>query len=322
MPAITSLILDMPAPAPLKRYVVGSTTRLALFAKEMAFAAAAALPAPETPPPAPPVKIVVRALKVTAPPAPRRVLAPLVVGDQRFAGLLHRVARVPGEARQVLLRGQPQHVRCGDGEDHTRGKVPQAGPGLLGRVPALRAEQGAQALDRAPDAVDDEALAEVPDVFVELVPAGRLLDRIAPGQPLGLLQGLGVVPVHVLAVGAVIRRERLAARDHSDDLVVTGALHRLERRPGFPDLVAAVIVLLDQVAVLAPLVVRVDLDEERTRVPLELPQLLDQRVRLVRVGAQRTGDRGEVGLQRRPAVGDRFRRREQLIGLGGLVEGL
>ncbi|WP_308311229.1 MULTISPECIES: hypothetical protein [unclassified Streptomyces] len=71
--------------------------------------------------------------------------------------------------------------------------------GLLHGLPAVGAHQGAQALDRAPDAVDEDPLEEVPAVFVQVVPGLRLLDRITPGQALGVLQGLGVVAVHAFA---------------------------------------------------------------------------------------------------------------------------
>lgn len=67
--AMTSLIFTAVAPTPLVMYVIGSTILPALPAKEMALAMAPALPAPETAPPAPPVKIVVTTLKVTAPAA-------------------------------------------------------------------------------------------------------------------------------------------------------------------------------------------------------------------------------------------------------------
>jgi hypothetical protein len=68
-PAMTSPTFTAVPPMPFAMYVIGSTIRPALPAKEMAFAIAPALPVAATAPPVPPVKTVVRTLKVTAPAA-------------------------------------------------------------------------------------------------------------------------------------------------------------------------------------------------------------------------------------------------------------
>lgn len=61
--------LDRPAPAPFMTYVIGSMILPAFPARETALATAPALPAPAAAAPSPPVKTVVRTLKVTAPAA-------------------------------------------------------------------------------------------------------------------------------------------------------------------------------------------------------------------------------------------------------------
>ncbi|MCX5110517.1 hypothetical protein OOK13_18550 [Streptomyces sp. NBC_00378] len=132
-----------------------------------------------------------------------------------------------------------------------------------------------------------------------------------------MLEGLGVVPVGAPLPGAVAGFQGRTA-DQGDDLGVTGPFHLLEGGPDLGYLIAALVVLLDQVAVLAPLVVAVDLHPEGDRVPLQLLELLHQRERVVRVRAQRTGDDAQVRTQRQPGRRDRGGRREQLLRFGAL----
>ena len=174
------------------------------------------------------------------------------------------------------------------GDRTSCGEFGQADPRRLERVQAVKAvkaDQAAEAFEGAAHAVDEEALAEVPGVFPHLPGGNGLLHRVAPRQGLGLLEGFGVVSVHARAVGAVVLLQcRLA--DESDDLGVGGPLDFVELRPYLGDRVSAFEVLVDQIAVLDPLLVVGHLRAKRFRFPLQLLQPVHQRLGVTRVGAQ------------------------------------
>jgi len=76
----------------------------------------------------------------------------------------------------------------------------EAFPGLAHGVPAVDADEGAQAFDGAPDAVDDDAVPDEGfDPVADFPGVVFFLDRVAPGE-FGVFEVVGFVAVLVFAV--------------------------------------------------------------------------------------------------------------------------
>src|SRR5262249_39820588 len=132
----------------------------------------------------------------------RRVLVPLVPGDETFGELLgcflgaDLVGAFLGGAEGPVHEGV---VRRGGVQADAGGDILQAAPGLSGRFGAVSAEEGVQAVEAALDvvldqAVPDEALGPV----LEPVPAPGLVSlllRGTPGQFLGVFEGVEAVSI-------------------------------------------------------------------------------------------------------------------------------
>ncbi|THA33506.1 hypothetical protein [Streptomyces sp. A1547] len=170
-------------------------------------ATAPALPAPDTAPPLPPVQTVVMTWKATAP-AAREGFDPHWSHARSALPVSFIAVRDSRSQEGILSSGTAKKSGPTPGMEVIAAAVESLARPVHGGLEGVGAVEADEVAERgAAYAVDDEARAEVPGVFPYLPGGNGLLDRLAPRQGLGPLEGFGVVAVHASGVGAVVLDE-------------------------------------------------------------------------------------------------------------------